>query len=206
MIHAYHLIWGTYGFWLPNDPRGSWSETVYAWELARFGKATKSIARRDIDPEDYRRWRTQARRALKYPPVTLTGQQTQQVAVGFKRYIERSRLAVWAFSILPEHVHFVLGRQRYKVEIVANLLKGSATKQLSKVRLHPMLPYRDQQGRLPSMWGECQWKVYLDTEHAIDNAIHYVEENPMREGQPKQDWSFVQPFTGLPTGGWTTYH
>lgn len=23
-----HVIFGAYGFWLPNDPRGSWSEFV----------------------------------------------------------------------------------------------------------------------------------------------------------------------------------
>ena len=39
MIHGYHVIWGTHGFWLPNDPRGAWSDFVYAWELAWFGKA-----------------------------------------------------------------------------------------------------------------------------------------------------------------------
>ena len=39
MIVGYHVIFGVYGFWLPNDPRGSWSEFVASWELARFGKA-----------------------------------------------------------------------------------------------------------------------------------------------------------------------
>ena len=35
MIIAYHVIFGMYGFWLPNDPRGSWSDFVAAWELFR---------------------------------------------------------------------------------------------------------------------------------------------------------------------------
>ncbi len=46
MIHAYHAIFGAYGFWLPNDPRGSWSDFVGAWELLRFGKSTRSFERR----------------------------------------------------------------------------------------------------------------------------------------------------------------
>ncbi len=33
MIVAYHSIFCAYGFWLPNDPRGSWSDFVGAWEL-----------------------------------------------------------------------------------------------------------------------------------------------------------------------------
>jgi hypothetical protein len=42
MILASHVIFSTYGFWLPNDPRGSWSDFVGAWELFRFGPATKT--------------------------------------------------------------------------------------------------------------------------------------------------------------------
>jgi REP element-mobilizing transposase RayT len=206
VIHGYHVIWGTYGFWLPNDPRGSWSDFVYAWELARFGQATKSITRIDVAPEEYARWRDEARRALKYPPVTLTGRQASEVAVGFKRFIDKSRLTVWACSILPEHVHFVFGRHRYKIEIAVNLLKGDVTRRLTEVGLHPMSACRDEKGSLPSMWGENQWKVYLDSEEAIANAIHYVEENPEREGKRRQSWSFVTTFTGIPMGGWTTYH
>jgi hypothetical protein len=54
------------------------------------------------------------------------------------------------------------------------------------------------------MWSEHQWKVYLDTEEAIDNAIVYVNDNPPKEGKPAQHWSFVTPFTGL-DAGWVTY-
>jgi hypothetical protein len=49
MVHGYHLILPTYGFWLPNDPRGSWSESVRKWELVRFGTTTKTLPRRTLD-------------------------------------------------------------------------------------------------------------------------------------------------------------
>ena len=44
MIRAYHAVFTAYGFWLPNDPRGSWSDFVGSWELFRFGPATKAKA------------------------------------------------------------------------------------------------------------------------------------------------------------------
>ena len=40
MILGSHVIFSAYGFWLPNDPRGSWSDFVGSWELFRFGLAS----------------------------------------------------------------------------------------------------------------------------------------------------------------------
>jgi len=36
--------------------------------------------------------------------------------------------------------------------------------------------------------------VFLDSDEAIQNAIRYVEENPEKEGKPRQHGSFVQPY------------
>ena len=47
-VIAIHVIITTYGFWLPNDPRGSWSDFVGAWELLKFGRATKVTTRRSL--------------------------------------------------------------------------------------------------------------------------------------------------------------
>src|SRR5438270_9322580 len=84
MIHGYHVIFGAYGFWLPNDPRGSWSEFVGSWELFRFGPATKTDTRRSVAarPHD-RAQRLAAKQALKYPPVQFTGLQARAIGRGF---------------------------------------------------------------------------------------------------------------------------
>ncbi|HKD37079.1 MAG TPA: hypothetical protein VKB78_09770, partial [Pirellulales bacterium] len=83
MIHGYHVIWGAYGFWLPNDPRGSWSDFVGSWELARFGKATKTRERRDVDMVQWNAWRAEAAKALNYPPVRFSGVQARSIGAGF---------------------------------------------------------------------------------------------------------------------------
>ncbi|MBM4093542.1 MAG: hypothetical protein FJ276_29660, partial [Planctomycetes bacterium] len=38
-VHGFDVIFGASGSWLPNDPRGSWSDFVGSWELWRFGPA-----------------------------------------------------------------------------------------------------------------------------------------------------------------------
>ncbi|MHB8866380.1 MAG: transposase, partial [Pirellulaceae bacterium] len=174
--------------------------------LARFGKATRSHDRVDIEPAEYAVWRAAAQQALKYPAVTLTGAQALAVGQSMGDFVRKSGLVVWACSILPEHVHLVLGRHRYKIEQAANLLKGAAQTHLVAAGLHPLAVYRMPSGRVPSMWADKRWKVYLDSEEAMENAIRYVNENPMREGNPRQTRSFVRPFEGLDIGGWTTYH
>ena len=208
MIHGYHLILPMYGFWLPNDPRGSWSDFVRKWEFVRFGKSTKSTERRALEElsETELRQRSEAKNTLKYPPVSIDGHQALSIANGFGEKTRKSNYTIWACSILPEHTHLVIARHRYKVEQIANLLKGAATSRIIKDGRHPLLGHAKLRKRPPRMWASREWKVYLDSKEVIEAAIEYVEENPVNEGKPKQSWSFVTPFEGIPHGGWTTYH
>src|SRR5437016_61548 len=111
MVHAYHVIFSAYGFWLPNDPRGSWSDFVGSWELARFGRATKTDSRRSVAarPHD-RALREEAKQALQYPAVEFSGKQAQLIGQGFRKSIHKGGVPVWACAILPKHVHMVIGR------------------------------------------------------------------------------------------------
>jgi hypothetical protein len=47
--------------------------------------------------------------------------------------------------------------------------------------------------------------VFLDSDEAIDNAIAYVVDNPLKEGKKKQQWSWVTPYQGLDKA-WVVYH
>ena len=153
MIHGYHVIFGAYGFWLPNDPRGSWSDFVGAWELLKFGPATKRIERVVLTPElDGKR--LESKNALKYPQFNF-----QECKRG----------------------------------------------QLEGVFAHPLSDVVIDRHSLPTPWNSRCWRVYPDSEEAIENAICYVEQNPINESKPMQKWSFENPFRGL-DNGWTTYH
>jgi REP element-mobilizing transposase RayT len=206
MIYGYHVILPHYGFWLPNDPRGSWSEFVGSWELARFGETTQHPPQRNVAQlsADEIALREQMRAALLYPAVTLSGKQALSVANGFGRQAEKSAYQIWACAILPEHTHLVIGRHTYKVEQVANLLKGAATTQLLSDHLHPLAEYTKPNSRPPGMWARHEWKVYLDSDDQIENAIAYVNDNPEKEGKPRQHWSWITPYSGL-DNGWTTF-
>ena len=140
MVHGYHVIFGAYIFWLPNDPRGSWSDFVGSWELVRFGRATKSTVRKPLSSAEETQ-RVEAKCALRYASVQFTCLQSRAVANGFENACRKTGLPLWACSILAEHVHSVIAR---------------------------------------------------------------VEENPAKEGKPRQSWRFVTPSGGIVPGGWIT--
>jgi hypothetical protein len=89
LVIAYHLIWTGYGWWLPNDPRGSMSNCIRCDVLSDF----------DLE--------------------------------------------------------------------------------------HPV-------------WGGRGWKVFLDTPTDIERTIGYIEKNPVKIGQPLQNWPFVKKYDGWP--------
>jgi REP element-mobilizing transposase RayT len=195
MVLGSHVIIGMYGFWLPNDERGSWSDFVGSWELLQFGKATtvnvrQSLAKRPFD------WakREAARAKLKYPPVKLSGIQARAVGRGFAEHAAKAGVVVLACAIMPQHVHLVIARHHLKVEQLANLLKGAATRRLIDEQLHPLAAHQGVKRRPPKAFARGQWKVFLDSTADIRRAISYVQGNPLREGLPMQRWSFVQPW------------
>jgi REP element-mobilizing transposase RayT len=203
MVHGYHVVFGTYGFWLPNDPHGSLSRVVGADNLRQFGPATRGVDRPLLSDVEKRK-RREAKQHLQYPEVWLSGVQAREVGRGFTEAIRKSRLTVWACSILPQHVHLVIARHRFKVEYVIGLFKGEATKALKRAGLHPLAEYHDRKGEIPTPWNTKSFRRYLESESDIEDAIAYVVENPVKENKPAQSWPFVTAFAGLDVG-WTTY-
>ncbi len=121
---AAHIIFTAYGFWLPNDPRGSWSEWVASWELLKYGRATKvdhgrSVARVKHDAD----LRRAAKQSLKYSPVLFTGLQARSIARGFSRAIDEGDYPVHACSILPDHVHLVIGDHERRFQQITSHLR-----------------------------------------------------------------------------------
>ncbi|MFW6059536.1 MAG: transposase [Phycisphaeraceae bacterium] len=196
MVRGYHLILSAYGFWLPNDPRGSWSTFVREWELARYGKATKVNHRRSVayQPHDVAQ-RYAAKQALRRPPVRFNGQQARAITRGFAERADRSGYVVHACAIMPDHAHLVIARHRYHAEQIANLLKGASTRRLIEENLHPFADEAHRDRRCPSPWARKHWQCFLSSHHEMERAIRYVQQNPRKEGMRAQQWKFVQPYT-----------
>lgn len=211
-IIAYHIIWGAYGFWLPNDPRGSWSDYVWAPRLRPFGEATKVTARRSHAHDGHdRRLRLEAKEELTYPTVRFTAEQIESIARGFADIREKLKLVLYAAALMPDHVHIVVPRQSYQAEELCGIYKRAASRQLRKDGVHPLAAYARAKPRLigsstagasgpadtlPTPWAELGWKVYLHSAEEIWPAIRYAERNPTVARLPAQRWDFVTTYDG----------
>ena len=195
MIFATHLIFTTYGFWLPNDPRGSWSDFVASWELYWYGAATKTTVRHSVARRRHdRALRLAAKTALRYPPVAFTGEQARCVVEAIGRAAREANYAIYACSVMPDHVHLVVARHERPARQIAGHLKARATMLLTRHDLHPLADYRRPDGRVPGPWVEGCWTVFLDSHADVLRAVAYVERNPRREGFKAQRWTFITPY------------
>jgi REP element-mobilizing transposase RayT len=196
-VIAYHVVFTTHGFWLPNDPRGSGSTVVRYEPLRRFGPATPVTTRRSVAGQPHnRQLRRTAKQAMRYPQVVLTGHQALGIAHGFRAITTKCGYRIHACSILPQHVHMVIARHRYGIEQVVRLLRQGGTDRLLADGRHPFADQRASNGRLPSVWGQDFWKVFLFTPEEVRERIQYVDDNPVKEGKRRQRWPFVIPYEG----------
>jgi len=194
MILAYHVILSAYGFWLPNDPRGSWSVFCAAWELFRYGgKATKVETRESVAHVKHDRAKRRAmKNHLKYPPVRWSGLQARGIARGFAKAVGESGYRVLACAILEDHVHLVIVRCDRPIGQIVAHLKARATRQLRAEGIHPFERFARADGSVPTMWAGKYWKVFIDNDEHHDKAIDYVDRNPAKEGKQRQNWNFVR--------------
>jgi len=178
MIIAYHAIFTTYGTWLPNDPRGSYSKEIYNKQLKLLG--TIKYGRQNPQPkhEELFKFRTVAASRLSRPTILLNEKRRSTVADAFGKVVKRLGLQIPACAIMKNHVHILILRSKYRIEYLVNQLKGAATKDL-KLKQTP--------------WTRGCWKVFINNNEALSAAIKYIQSNPTCAGLAPQHWGFVTP-------------
>jgi REP element-mobilizing transposase RayT len=127
-----------------------------------------------------------AKRVLRYPPVTITGEQAVAVVAGFRRACEEAGYRIHACAVLPEHVHLVVGVHTRDIRTIIGHMKSRATRALKERGLWA----NDNR----PLWSAHGWNAWLEDEGSVQRAIEYVEQNPLKEGKRPQRWSIVAPF------------
>jgi REP element-mobilizing transposase RayT len=113
---------------------------------------------------------------------------------GASRAVTESGYVVHACAVMPDHAHLVVARYERTVERITAHLKSFATRRLRADGIHPLERFARPDGSVPEAWAESLWKVFLFAPDEVRRAIRYVENNPLREGLPAQEWEFVVPY------------
>src|SRR5947207_1022408 len=123
MVIAHHLIFTAYGWWLPNDPRGSESHEIRVERIAELGELHHG--RKPVQPlpavlrEFYRR----ARETLKHELLTFDDGDVRVLAESFARVMREARYTCYACALMPDHVHLLIRRHRDMAEIMLHRLQ-----------------------------------------------------------------------------------
>ena len=189
MMIGYHLGWTGYGWWLPDDSRGSTSSLIRSDILAQLGEL--HFGRKRIQPasSEIQNFYELATPLLRHPQVAFTPEDVDQIASAFAREIKAQTYTCCACAIMPDHVHILIRKHKHQSEeMIRNLQRVSHLALRGSRRFdweHPV-------------WGGTGWKVFLDRPEDITRIIRYIEQNPVKTGLPEQRWDFVKAYDGWP--------
>lgn len=190
IVIAHHLIWTAYGWWLPNDPRGSGSTEIRSNVLAELGELHYGRKAAQPTGQEVRRFHAAAAPLLHYPLLTFDMAEQEIIAAAFATVIEYERYTCYACAIMPDHVHILIRKHKHQAEKMMDCLKKE-----SGMRLRTSsLKFEDH-----PVWASGNgWKVFLDEPDEVRRTIRYVVRNPLPLRLPEQVWPFVKEYDGWP--------
>jgi REP element-mobilizing transposase RayT len=190
LVIAHHLIWTAYGWWLPNDPRGSGSRAVACDVIAELGEL--HFGRKRLQPPGrvVRDFYQRAAEVLKYPLLTFDEAARQATAEAFAEVIAAERYTCYACAVMPDHVHVLLRKHKHHAEQMIDNLQNASRLRLSSAGHRP--------ADHPTWTGGGGWKVFLDHPDEVRRTVGYIIRNPLAIGLPEQRWPFVRPYDGWP--------
>ena len=189
LVIAHHVMWTLYGWWLPNDPRGSTSRVIRNDLLAELGE--RHFGRKVIQPasREIRTFYQQANAVLQHPLLSFEVAEFSVVADAIGEAILDGNYTCYAAAIMPDHVHLVIRKHRDLAEVMIEKLQTLCRERLVAAGLrrasHPV-------------WTRGGWKVFLDHPDDVWRTVRYVESNPLKLGLPIQCWPFVQEYDDWP--------
>ena len=183
-----HLIWTTYGTWLPGDDRGHWSPLFDMYGHLLEKGHTLNL------PDPVTRHRAMA--AMKEAPKFLNLQETEVVAdvigkiiggIPVGRFVLRrpgSICRAYALAIEATHVHLLIGPLSDDLRPTVGRLKGVSSS------LVLGLPHDVTRQRT---WTADFWRVFLYDLEGLHAVYHYIIEHNLRAGRPAHPWAFTRP-------------
>ncbi len=187
MVVGYHLVWTAYGWWLPNEPRGSSSREIRVEKIRPLGELHFGRKKDQPLPAELCIFYAQAADALKHLLLTFDDDAINIIGKAFHKVIDECGYTCYACAIMPDHVHLLIRRHRDKAEeMIETFQETSRDSLIAAGKRSPTHP----------VWGGPGWKRFLNTRQDFIQVEQYIRENPVKAGRPEQHWEFVKAYDG----------
>src|SRR5688572_5490715 len=187
MVIAVHLVLHGYGFWLPNDLRGSGSTEVRKDELRQLGDP--HFGRRpdwnQPSREELREFSRQAEPMLEHELLWFNAKYRRAIGDAFARVVAERRYTVYACAILQNHAHACVRTHRDRAEEMWHAFAEASRESL---RAFAEVPSNHP------IWSHRPYKVFLYSPAEVITRIDYINDNPAKHNLPPQFWPFVMPY------------
>lgn len=191
MVAGHHLVYMAYGWWLPNEPRGSWSSDIRVEKIEALGESHYGRTGNQPLPAELRRFYEQATDLLKHPLLTFDDDDIHIIGGAFDELIAERGYTCYQCAILPDHVHVLIRRHRDKAEDIIKVLQEKSRAALIAAR---------KRSATHPVWGRLGWKGFLNTRQDFFRVDDYIRKNPEKVGLPEQHWPFVKEYDGWMPG------
>ena len=135
LVIAYHLIWTAYGWWLPNDPRGSGSVELRKDELNSLGEILPGRQYPQPPRDEVREFHREAKPLLQHERIWFNEAVREIIANAFAEAATRHGYTVWAWAVCSNHSHGVLRTHRDPAEGIWHNLAAEARLALREAKL-----------------------------------------------------------------------
>ncbi len=192
MVAGYHLIWTVYGYWLPNDPRGSTSKEVRVEPIQALGDI--HYGRKPVQPssKEFRAFYEKAQEVLKHPVLTIDDDDIALLGRTLGEVVVEKGYTCYACAVMPDHVHILIRRHRDMAEEMIGYFQKKTKAALieagKRAVNHPV--WTDGPG----------WKTFINSRRQFEKEIEYIRKNPLKIGRPEQVWEFVRKYDGWMPG------
>ena len=188
MVAGYHLIWTVYGYWLPNDPRGSTSKNVRVEPIKELGDHHYGRKERQPSPKELREFLTTAKDVLAHNVVPLDEEDIVLTGTALGVSIAENGYICYACAVMPDHVHLLIRRHGDRAEDMIANVQEKAKAALIAAGKRPV--------NHPVWTDGAGWKTFINSRRQFENEIAYIRRNPGKIGRPEQRWDFVTAYDG----------
>src|SRR5258708_3902457 len=130
MVIGHHLIWTVYGYWLPNDPRGSTSHEIRVARIAELGEIHYGRKRIQPSSKELRQFQQEANAVLKHELLTFTAEDMLLVGSSLGQTIREHGYTCYACAVMLDHVHMLIRKHRVWAETMIEAFQEKSREKL----------------------------------------------------------------------------